>query len=218
MDWAGVARKLGKIPTRWQYEHKGQFGSKRLTRDGHKWTQIPDRFREFAGDRAEFADVVALLSSDRAMPVRRVRQPISYAADPLSVAFSAGGGKSDHVKLPDRPVYGMPIDFRGLRHAPANEQGVVFLFGMVARELGYIVESIQTGFPDCDAKRRIGVDTWQRVRIEFEYESKHYLTHGHPLDGCDVIVCWRDNWGEKPEGMECVELISAIRELNANGR
>jgi hypothetical protein len=51
------------------------------------------------------------------------------------------------------PVFGQPIDFRGLRHAPINEQGVVFLFGMVAYELGFIVESVQAGYPDCEAKR-----------------------------------------------------------------
>jgi hypothetical protein len=33
--------------------------------------------------------------------------------------------------------YGAPIDFRGLRHAPLNEQGVVYLFALVAIELGF---------------------------------------------------------------------------------
>src|SRR5574341_205258 len=45
--------------------------------------------------------------------------------------------------------YGEPIDFRGLRHAPINEQGVVFLFGMVSDELGFLVESVHHPFPDC---------------------------------------------------------------------
>ncbi len=30
-----------------------------------------------------------------------------------------------------RIVFGEPIDFRGLRFAPVNEQGVVYLFGMI---------------------------------------------------------------------------------------
>jgi hypothetical protein len=38
--------------------------------------------------------------------------------------------------------FGQPINFRGLRHAPINEQGVVFLFGMVSYELGFIVEAV----------------------------------------------------------------------------
>lgn len=47
------------------------------------------------------------------------------------------------------PEFGSPLDFRGLRHAPINEQGVVFLFGMVAYELGHIVEAVHAAFPDC---------------------------------------------------------------------
>ena len=58
-------------------------------------------------------------------------------------------------KRPMRQVYGAPIDFRGLRHAPLNEQGVVYLFALVARDLGFTVEDIGTSFPDCEAKRRI---------------------------------------------------------------
>ncbi|MBX9788237.1 MAG: hypothetical protein K2Y37_04935 [Pirellulales bacterium] len=39
-----------------------------------------------------------------------------------------------------------------MRHAPINEQGVVYLFGMVSRELGFYIEAIQQGFPDCEGK------------------------------------------------------------------
>lgn len=94
-----------------------------------------------------------------------------------------------------------------------NENGVVFLFGMIAQELGYVVESITPGFPDCEAKRRISKsgDTWERVRIEFEFDSRTFLTHGHSLTGCDVIVCWQDNWPDCP--IEVLELKSAIQSL-----
>jgi len=40
-------------------------------------------------------------------------------------------------------VYGDFINFRGLQHEPVNEQGVVFLFGMVCREIGYVVEIVR---------------------------------------------------------------------------
>ena len=119
-----------------------------------------------------------------------------------------------HSKLSARPTYGNPIDFRGLRHEPVTEQGVVFLFGMVAKELGYMVEAVQTGFPDCEAKRQIGPDKWQRVRIEFEFESRNFRDHGHACDGCDVIVCWRHNWPEIPDHLEVVELSTVIRLLS----
>jgi hypothetical protein len=118
-------------------------------------------------------------------------------------AWTARGGRQ----------YGSFLNFRGLLHAPMNEQGVVFLFGMVAQELGYVVESITPGFPDCEAKRRVSKsgDTWERVRIEFEFESRNFMTHGHKVTDCDVIVCWEDNWTDCP--IEVLELKTAIQEL-----
>jgi hypothetical protein len=122
------------------------------------------------------------------------------------------------VKLKGIPTYGNPIDFRGLRHEPVNEDGVIFLFGMVADELGYLVEAVQAGFPDCEAKRQIDTGKWQRVRIEFEFESRNFRDHGHSLEGCDVIVCWRHNWQECPEHLEVVELRSELKRLSSNKR
>jgi hypothetical protein len=89
-------------------------------------------------------------------------------------------------------LFGEPIDFRGLRHAPINEQGVVYLFGMVSRELGFSVEALQQGFPDCEGKylhdknRKL----WAKSRIEFEFRASNFRQHGHNEDDCDVIVCW----------------------------
>jgi hypothetical protein len=94
-----------------------------------------------------------------------------------------------------------------------NEEGVVFLFGMVAKELGYMVEALQAGFPDCEAKRQVGPNKWQRVRIEFEFESRNFRDHGHPDEGCDVIICWRHNWHECPTHIEVVALETVIQSL-----
>jgi hypothetical protein len=124
--------------------------------------------------------------------------------------------KVQHAPLQGRPAYGHPIDFRGLRHEPVNEQGVVLLFGIVAKELGYIVESVQSGFPDCEAKRQIAPERWQRVHIEFEFESRNFRDHGHPLTGCDVIVCWRHNWHDCPQQIEILELSTLIKSLSTS--
>ena len=109
--------------------------------------------------------------------------------------------------------YGSPTNFRGLRHAPVNEQGVVFLFGMVSYELGFIVEAIHPSYPDCEAKRCIDRtrDRWQRVRIEFEYQSKSFQDHGHNPAECDLIVCWEHNWPEC--SLEVLELRRVIDDL-----
>jgi len=111
----------------------------------------------------------------------------------------------------DRPVMGRPFDLSPLTNAPVNELGVVFLFGILAAELGFQVESLQGNFPDCQARREVQPGRWQRQRIEFEYESKNFERHGHDPKQCDVIVCWRHNWKECPEGLEVVELSRIIR-------
>jgi hypothetical protein len=110
-------------------------------------------------------------------------------------------------------VFGAPISFRGLRHAPINEQGVVYLFGMVSSELGLIVEAVQAAYPDCEAKRCVDTrqNCWQRVRIEFEFCSSNFREHGHDPAGCDMIVCWEHDWPECP--LEVVELRSVIDQL-----
>lgn len=154
------------------------------------WSGIPSRFQEFAKDKPEWADVLTLLPISAPKWQQMNETPPTGEANVVAPA-SGALSRPRHSKLPDRSTYGNPIDFRGLRHEPVNEQGVVFLFGMVAKELGYMVEAIQTGFPDCEAKRQVEGGRWQRVRIEFEFESRNYA---HPIDGCDVIVCWRHNW------------------------
>lgn len=108
-------------------------------------------------------------------------------------------------------TYGPFLNFRGLQHAPLNEQGVVFLFGMISFELGFVVEAIRNGYPDCEAKRRIDKnrDQWERVRIEFEYRSKNFKEHGHNLEQCDIIICWIHDWKECP--LEVIELKSVIK-------
>jgi hypothetical protein len=85
---------------------------------------------------------------------------------------------------------------------------------MVCRELGYVVEIVKSGFPDCEAKRQVRGKTgmWQRVRIEFEYKSRNFRSHGHDPDQCDVIVCWEDNWEDCP--LEVVELKHEIERLS----
>jgi hypothetical protein len=105
-----------------------------------------------------------------------------------------------------KPVMGEPFDRSPMTNAPVNELGVVVLFGMVAAGLGLQVESVQGRFPDCEAKRMVAPGKWQHLRIEFEYESKNFHLHGHDPKKCDMIVCWRHNWKECPEGIEVIEL------------
>lgn len=135
---------------------------------------------------------------------------------PASDLSSDGTSNSTYHELNDRPVLGESIEFRGLHHAPVNEMGVVFLFGMLAEELGFAVESVQAGFPDCGAKRKLKKDRWQRVRIEFEYRSSNFLQHKHDISGCDLIVCWEHDWRDCP--LEIICLKDHIKRSNKSRR
>lgn len=213
-DWGCVVREIRHIPTQVLYRKSGKFSLSTYEKRFGPWSVIPQKFREFAQERPEWVDVLALLPVVSNSPDLRIRLRQSETGE--APATHKAVSDHQHNRLGGVPTFGDPIDFRGLRHEPVNEQGVVFLFGMVARELGYMVEAVQTGYPDCEAKRQIGPGKWQRVRVEFEFESRNFKAHGHPVDGCDVIVCWRHNWLDCPENLEVLELQSVIKTLAAS--
>lgn len=207
-DWGELVRTLRHIPTRDQYRRDGNYSPGVFEKHFGPWSTVPDAFRRLLGPNPTWGDVTALLPVVGVAPIPARQASVQEIQSP-----SLSDAPPSHPKLERRQTYGNPIDFRGLRHEPVNEQGVVFLFGMVARELGYHVEAVQTGFPDCEAKRQVGPGKWQRVRIEFEYESRNFRDHGHSTSECDVIVCWRHNWPDCPQGLEVLELAGVIRTL-----
>ncbi len=92
-----------------------------------------------------------------------------------------------------------------MQYAPENELGVVLLFSHIASKLQLKIEKIQAGFPDCIAYKRIG-QREKRIRIEFEYRSRNFRSHGHRATDCDWIVCWEHNWPDVPRGIFVLEL------------
>jgi len=214
-DWGRIVREKVKVPTLIEYKlWGGEHSPSVFKKYFGGWTEVPDRFREFAEGKPEWADVLATLRTSPAPTAINTVEPKSPQNDAANFV-PAGSRAQAHTKLGGRPTYGNPIGFRGLRHEPINEQGVVFLFGMVAKELGYMVEAVQTGFPDCEAIRRIDKGRWERVKIEFEFESRNAASHSQLQSGCDLIVCWRNNWPECP--VEVVELSKEITNLKFDG-
>jgi len=65
------------------------------------------------------------------------------------------------------------MDFPALRHEPVNEQGVVLLFWDVATRFG-LTWSNQFKLVSPIARRnaRSRSKRWQRVNLEFEFESR----------------------------------------------
>lgn len=125
--WGDFVRKRRQIPTRHQYRREGSFGVNSFANHFGPWSTIPDHFRQFAEGKPEWADVLALLPPEPPHKTRPL-SPRPLRAQPQQAATT----KSRHAKLEARPTYGDPIDFRGLRHEPVNESGVIFLFGIVA--------------------------------------------------------------------------------------
>jgi hypothetical protein len=111
--------------------------------------------------------------------------------------------------LKDRPLLGAPTRLHAFPYEPVNEMGVMVLFSMMAQQLGFVIESVQAGFPDCEAKIEVEPGRWQHFRIEFEFESRGFKLHGHDPGQCDLIVCWRHNWKNCPPHIQVLELSSS---------
>jgi hypothetical protein len=196
LDWATIARNLGKIPTMTDYELFGKYSPRPILTRYKTWGQVPAAMLKCASEEG--------LGGEWEGVLKIIADHLQTQADE---ALAAGTSYRQALKpriLEGQPTYGQPLMNSVLTYAPTNEAGVVLLFGSVARELGFAVLRVQTEFPDCEAMRQVEKDRWQRVRIEFEYESRNFVTHMHVVSGCDLIVCWSNNWPECP--LEVLEL------------
>lgn len=76
-----------------------------------------------------------------------------------------------------------------------NEMGVVAAFASICNSMGYIIDQIQVKFPDAIIRE---ISTGKLLRVEFEYESRNFKSHGHDANECDLIVCWENNYHDCP--------------------
>ena len=174
------------------------------------------RVREGADQRAAHPEVpaappvaaVAALPSVVDLVVRLPAEPPAttplQAVRGVTIANPATLSRITPLSAPS--VYGDPIEFRGLRHAPVDIGGVILLFGMVARDLGFNIEAMTSGFPRCEAKRQITFGKWARLRIDFELESRHFRDAARNPSSVDLLVCWRDTWPDRPSTLDVLAL------------
>jgi hypothetical protein len=194
LDWARTARRLKKLPSINEYTRQGRFTLVPFATRYKGWRGVPNAFAAFARAQKieeEWKDVLALKEEDQRS--RRVRNPRSATV------------------LRNSPLYGAPIRLPEMAFAPTNEGGVMFAFGALARRLGFKILRTQYAFPDVEAMREVAPGVWQRVRIELEFESKNFKLHKHRKEGCDLIVCWVNNWPECP--VEVIELRKVVEEM-----
>jgi hypothetical protein len=201
IEFDKVISELNSIPTASVFDHKARISYDVIKRRFGGIKGTIDKYREWLEENRPDSPLLELtdIKSKHEIP-----QP------PIPSSTTTKGGKTQWDKI-EGTEFGAPIDFRGFRHAPINEKGVIYLFGMVSYELGFIVEAVHAEFPDCEAKRHIGKDRYQRVRIEFEYRSSNFKVHGHDPTRADMIVCWINDWPDCP--LEVLELRSALDEL-----
>jgi len=194
-EWTAAVRKLKKVPSMKEFEEVSEITVGPYQREFRTWSRVPEGLAEYAskhGLMEEWQDVMEVIRDQR-----------QYGLAATGDKWPTLGAQPSPMR-DDRPVYGSVLSPAPMLNAPTNENGVLFLFGALAMKLGFMVTLIQTGFPDCEALREVGPGRTQRLRIEFEQESRNFLRHAHDLERCDMIVCWIHNWPECP--LEVVEL------------
>jgi hypothetical protein len=107
--------------------------------------------------------------------------------------------------------HGDILGIRGIVYEPINEQGVVLLFAAICFELGFRIEGIRTGFPDALLIRQNTKGNFIKCLAEFEYKSSNFQLHKHPINGCDLIICWINDWADCP--LEVIELKSLVKNI-----
>jgi len=202
MELKRVFEKLGKVSTTLAFQRESKFSLNVYKRRFGKWGDVLLSFKNWLEDNKmvfPYFDQLPILKNkileeDKSQDIQSAQNKTQWKSVKAS-------------------QYGSILNFRGLQHAPINEQGVVYLFGMVSFELGFMVEVIRTNFPDCESKRLVDEKKglWERVAIEFEYKSSNFKEQGHDPNKCDLIVCWEHDWVDCP--IEVLELKSKIREL-----
>ncbi len=66
-DWGEIVREHRKIPTRNAYKLQGKYSPNVFASTFGSWSEISTKFREFAFDRPEWEDVLALLPTNKSI-------------------------------------------------------------------------------------------------------------------------------------------------------
>jgi len=77
---------------------------------------------------------------------------------------------------------------------PANEAETIALYRALEDRLAWRIVHLQNAFPDAVIEDREG----RQLRAEFEFVASNFLEHGHDPTGCDLIICWRNDWPDAP--------------------
>ena len=200
-DFAVLVRRLGKIPTTYEYGVHAERSIRPFLRCFKAWSNVPQAVMEYirsAGEQEEWKDVLEIIE-------KRLKSKGKESDERSKSGEGLLSGTQIHYK---ETFYGPPLFPCAVTYAPINELGVMVLFAAMARDLGFTITHIQGQFPDGEVMREVEPGRHQRLPVEFEFESRNFVAHGHPVDGCKLIICWRHNWAECP--VEVLELKSVM--------
>src|SRR5439155_3173458 len=128
-----VASALRAIPAWIRFESRAKISAQTVVRRFGSRANVLQRYRSWLEGNDPGSPLLPLLRG-------KTKQPAPLAVPAESVSTK-------------EVLFGAPMDFGRLRHAPTNENGVIYLFGMLSSEFDLIVEAIQSVYPDCEAKR-----------------------------------------------------------------
>jgi hypothetical protein len=103
--------------------------------------------------------------------------------------FGPGHEKDKWIyeKLPESSLFST--------HSEITEGMVIHLAGFLTPLFGWKMVKVQPDiFPDAIYQ---DLATNSVIKVEFEKRTRDFVGHGHPPDGCDLILCWEDNLTQK---------------------
>ena len=192
-------RMSGTPPTPDTLKAHGAFSLEYYTARWQSLSKAFWRAREVFPD--SFVDPVVSVSPD---PV----------PDPSSIRLIPKTIKPKRPAKVERKL-GDPLEFRGLRFSPVDRDGVVFLFGMLAVELGFELEFVSSERPHAEGRRYFDIhrEQWKHLKVEFIFKSSGFSpVPAASGETCDLLVCWEHDSEDCP--VEILELKGIIREIS----
>lgn len=207
IDLFHVEINVGHEPGCSEYQANGKFSDRPYRKRFGKWDNVLTYYRKWKSENPDKIEGVKALATLNNFSNSAKPKTQSHPGPKVIPSYT-------RQKSPGQ-FYGEQIAFRGLQHAPINEQGVVYLFGMISRELGFNIEALQQGFPDCEGKYLCDQkkNLWAKARIEFEFLASNFKEHSHDPSQCDFIVCWENDWPDCP--INVIELKTEILKLSS---
>ncbi len=89
---------------------------------------------------------------------------------------------------------------------PSNEMETIILFAFLSQSMGYKILNAQVQYPDLLVEKNGEI-----FKMEAEYLSSNYLSHGHPLNEDTICLCWRKD--KEINGVQIIDLETVVRNM-----